>query len=377
MNSRERIFAAFDLEEPDRVPVFDWGFLDNPSNFRNVEKSIGRKISEKTKQAGFSARASPQVLNALVECCTKVGLDMTAPHLTGLPPMQDWKPDLPENVTLDEWGMKWRSDIDFTGNQRTWYEGPAVERIEDLDSYVMPDPHESGRMDAIRYFSKKAREKGLVPAGTISAGILDLILGIEKTAIAFYRYPEILERYMDRLLKYALEIAKAELDEGIEIIITSGEVMLYCDSKGPVVSPKLLRKYVFPRVRDFVSTLKKRGLQFYMAHIDGNAIPLLDDFIGLGYDAIHPIERPTMSLKYVKDMWGDKICVMGNVDSGETLVQGSTSDVQLQVKECVNDAAYGGGYIISSSDSLHGGVKTENFITMVRSAHKFGLYGKR
>ncbi len=377
MNSRERIFAAFDLEEPDRVPVFDWGFLDNPSNFRNIENVIGRNVSEKFKQAGFSARASPEILDALVEGCVKVGLDMTAPHLTGLPPKENKSKELPKNFSVDEWGIKWRTDTDFTGHLRTWYEGPAVQNVEDLDSYVIPDPHEPKRMDAIKYFVKKAKLEGLVPAGTFGGGNLDLILGIEKIAIGFYKYPAILDRCIERLFKYNLEIAKAEIDEGVEIIVNGYEVMLYCDRKGPMVNPKLLRKYVFPRVKQFVSSLKKRGLQFYMAHVDGNCISLLDDFIDLGYNAIHPIERPSMNLKNVKEHWGDKICVMGNVDSGETLVNGSIIDVEKEAKQCIDDAAAGGGYILSSSDSLHGGVKTENFVTMVRSAYKHGIYPRK
>lgn len=41
MKPRERIFKALSLEEPDRVPVFDWGFYDNPSNLRIVEEIVG------------------------------------------------------------------------------------------------------------------------------------------------------------------------------------------------------------------------------------------------------------------------------------------------------------------------------------------------
>ncbi|MEM2111531.1 MAG: uroporphyrinogen decarboxylase family protein [Candidatus Bathyarchaeia archaeon] len=373
MNSRERIFAAFDLEEPDRVPVFDWGFLDNLSNFRNVENVLGRTIWAKFNQASFSARASPEILDALIECCIRVGLDMTAPHLTSLPPKETSRTGLPKDILLDEWGMKWHLDIDFSGNPRTWYDGPAVENVEDLDSYIMPDPYEQGRMEAIRYFVKKAKEKGLVPAGTISSGAIGLILSIEKTALAFYKNPEALERYMDRLFKYCSEIGKAEID-GVEIIIGGYEIMLFCDRKGPMVNPKMLRKYVFPRLQNYVSDLKKHGLQFYVAHIDGNCTQLLDDFINIGFDAIHPIERPSMDLGYVKERWGDKICIMGNVDCGETLVHGTVIDVQREVRECIAAAAKGGGYILSSSDSLHGGVKTENFITMVKSTHKYGVY---
>jgi uroporphyrinogen decarboxylase len=37
-------------------------------------------------------------------------------------------------------------------------------------------------------------------------------------------------------------------------------------------------------------------------------------------------------------------------------------------------AAPGGGYIISSSNTIHPGVKAENYIAMVRAAKKYGKY---
>jgi uroporphyrinogen decarboxylase len=44
------------------------------------------------------------------------------------------------------------------------------------------------------------------------------------------------------------------------------------------------------------------------------------------------------------------------------------------VKECILKASPAGGYILSSSNSIHSGVKPENFLAMVEAAKKFGKY---
>ena len=44
------------------------------------------------------------------------------------------------------------------------------------------------------------------------------------------------------------------------------------------------------------------------------------------------------------------------------------------VKETIDTASPGGGYIISSSNSIHPGVRPENYIAMIEAVHKYGYY---
>jgi uroporphyrinogen decarboxylase len=48
--------------------------------------------------------------------------------------------------------------------------------------------------------------------------------------------------------------------------------------------------------------------------------------------------------------------------------------VKESVKDTIAQAAPGGGYIISSSNSIHPGCKPENYIAMVEAARKYGKY---
>jgi len=44
------------------------------------------------------------------------------------------------------------------------------------------------------------------------------------------------------------------------------------------------------------------------------------------------------------------------------------------VRQAIADAAPGGGYILTSSNSIHSSCKPENFVAMVRARQEFGNY---
>jgi len=129
-----------------------------------------------------------------------------------------------------------------------------------------------------------------------------------------------------------------------------------------------------------VDFVHKKG-RLIAKHSDGNIWPLIDEWIEVGFDGIHPIQPQCMDIKEVKDYVKGKLAVMGNIDCRNLLVFGSEEEVRESeeevretVKKTIEKAAPGGGYIISSSNSIHPGCKPENYIAMVEASRKFGWY---
>ena len=110
-------------------------------------------------------------------------------------------------------------------------------------------------------------------------------------------------------------------------------------------------------------------------HSDGNIWPLLDMIVEAGADAINPLEPSAgMDIAEVKAKYGRQVCLVGNIDCGDLLSHGTPEQVEAAVKQCIADAGPGGGFILSSSNSIHSSVKPENFVAMVRATHKWGGY---
>ncbi|NCQ27576.1 MAG: uroporphyrinogen decarboxylase, partial [Armatimonadetes bacterium] len=66
-----------------------------------------------------------------------------------------------------------------------------------------------------------------------------------------------------------------------------------------------------------------------------------------------------------------------NVDCAQTLSFGTPDDVIAETKEALRKGAPGGGFILSSSNSIHSSVKPENYLALVETLREYGRYPLR
>ena len=97
--------------------------------------------------------------------------------------------------------------------------------------------------------------------------------------------------------------------------------------------------------------------------------------IDAGVDGIHPIDPMAgMDMGEAKAKFGDKVCLLGNVSCAFVLVTGSVEEVRQETKEVIRKGAKGGGFICTSSNSIHSAVKPENYVAMVKAIREYGRY---
>ena len=102
-------------------------------------------------------------------------------------------------------------------------------------------------------------------------------------------------------------------------------------------------------------------------------MPFLPDFIDLGISGVHPLEKGAMDVAAVKREYGDRICLLGNVDLN-ILGLGTEEETEREVYELIHTAGPGGGYIVSSGNSLAGYLKPENVRALSAAVQKYGEY---
>ena len=81
-----------------------------------------------------------------------------------------------------------------------------------------------------------------------------------------------------------------------------------------------------------------------------------------------------MDIREVKKYLAGKACILGNIDCRNLLPFGTEEEVEQAVKKTIEKVSQGGGYIITSSNSIHPACKPENYIAMVKAGHKYGIY---
>ena len=368
MSHRERFLTAIDLGEPDLVPITDLG-LDSPI----VEAIIGRKIggAALTLMGGAGWEASIRNRLALLEACLKLGFDAVPAVSDYTLASKSYRPDvLPSGGFVDEWGriMEYRDKT-----KTTWWVKGTVQTEEDIENYTPPDPEEEGRFELVERVVNSLRDKDAAMMGQAHSGwhmAFQVRGGIDKLLLDMYRRPELAHRFMEKVAEACLGMAKQLIEGGVEVIFMTDD---YADCHSPFMSMEQFREFELPNIRRLVNYAGAKGIPV-LKHSDGNIYPILDDMIEAGIRGIHPIEPGTMDLKDVKQKYGDKVSILGNVDCRHVLPFGSEEDVRRDVRRCIDAAGKGGGYVLASSNSIHANCKVENVYTMVDEARKYGRY---
>jgi uroporphyrinogen decarboxylase len=142
---------------------------------------------------------------------------------------------------------------------------------------------------------------------------------------------------------------------------------------GPMLNPKLLEDLYGEGHRQITSTAHRLGMKIVI-HSCGNVYDLLGWFADNGFDGVHALE-PTagVELAKAKEMIGDRLCLLGNVDVTHILVDASKSEVLEAVRTSIEAAGKGGGYILAPTNS-HPGMSVQRLRWMIEGAYKYGRY---
>jgi len=370
MSHRERILTAIDLREPDMVPITDLA-LDPPI----IEKITGKKMEGFSYVGGSRGKKpwenSRKEILALLEACRR--LDFDAVNIEDyVLTSKEYFPVFIDNETfVDEWGriMKIRPDT-----KTTWWFGGTIDTPESIENWNPPEASSPGRIELLERLIKENKGELAVMGYTHIAFHFAWQVrgGIDRLIKDMYLNPNLARKLLDKVFSSSFELAKLMMDTGVDILAVGDD---YADSHGPLLSPKLFREFELPYIRAVCNEAKRRGIPLWK-HSDGNLYPIIDDLITAGISGLHPIEPPVMNLAAIKEKYGDKIFLAGNVDCRHILPYGTEEDVRTYVRGCIDAAARGGGYVLTSSNSLHANVKVQNIYAMVDEARKYGKYGR-
>ena len=81
-----------------------------------------------------------------------------------------------------------------------------------------------------------------------------------------------------------------------------------------------------------------------------------------------------MGIGQLKRKYGHRLTLIGNVDCGTVLVNGPVEAMRAQTEHVIRVAAPGGGFLLSSSNSIHPRVKPEYYLAMLETARAVGNY---
>jgi hypothetical protein len=252
---------------------------------------------------------------------------------------------------------------------------PLVKSMADLDKlqYLLPDP-KTVRDTNWPELREIIGQRGLlqVHPQLMMAGMTSA-LGISETMIAYYEDRPLFDRLLEVFGRYFQGVTKTMLGLGTDIVFASWHN--FGVSAG--WSPHIVREAFLPWIKADIDLVHERGALYHYFD-NGKIAAMLPDIGALGPDIIStlcPPQAGDVELATAKRLIGSQVCLMGNVDVISVLQQGTPCDVREAVRSCMEAAATGSGFILSSSSSVLPGTPRENIQAYFAAAREFGRMG--
>jgi len=367
LTSRERCIATLELEEPDRVPLFELGV-----NLATIERILGRRTVS-APLGRMTIHELCDLARDIVMSYEKAGLDMV-PASAGIPENypEGFLPSMVgENRWKDEFGRIWEDRPGVTG--LSWYIDGTVKTWEDLNKIKNIDSKMPGRTALAEQIIEFGRKKGLAVVGYVDGPFLTAYMttGLETFLVKFYRDRAFAKELLELSLYFNTTLARKLVEFGVDAIVVGEDI---ADIHGPFINPKVFRASILPYLKEEILEIKRCGVRVIL-HSDGYTMPVFEDLVKLGIDGYQAIEGDAgMDIGLLKETYVDKLCLLGNVDCGYTLSKASVEEVIRETQTVIDKAGYGGGLIMGSSNSIHDGVKLENFHAMIEATKRYGRY---
>jgi uroporphyrinogen decarboxylase len=336
-----RLAAALARRQPDRVPLIEL-MVDE-----EVKTAfLGRPITSMRDEVEFWLAAGYDYVPLWVLNITPRKVVVIDSHQTS------YKQGLQERAWVDETSGTIVTEEDFRACEWPELDDSLFGAFEEIGGCLPREMQAIGCVNGV--FETVTQAMGLE---TFCVNLYERPALVEAM---FERAGDLIHRCIERLLGY----------ERVGAVWVTDDLAY---KQGPIISPKMLRTYVFPWFRRFVDLVHARGLPILL-HSCGNVEPLLEDIVAAGFDALHPLEANSIDIRAVKRKVGDRICLCGNLDLSYMLTRAPVEEIAEDVKTHLRDLAPGGGYCLGSGNSIPNYVPLDKYLAMNRACLEYGRY---
>jgi len=282
MTGQQRIMTALRRQQPDCVPL--WELMIDPP----VVKALHGDIS-------------------YLDFCEIEDID-------GICIFEDCRHErIDENAVRDEWGIVWR----VAPGGIPYAVGHPLEDEAALADYTPPDPDADYRLDSLQAAVERFKgKKAIVFLGHDGFEFSHYLRGMQTLLMDYALNPELARQVARMVTDYGTRVLQRAAQMGADVLSTGDD---YAHRHAPLMSPPHFAEFCLPYLQECVDVAHQAGVLF-IKHSDGNLRPILDMIVDTGIDCLDPIEpQAGMDIGEIKEKYGHRIAVAGNVDCGELL----------------------------------------------------------
>jgi len=198
-------------------------------------------------------------------------------------------------------------------------------------------------------------------------------LGPEGMLIASVSHPDLLQQLCRMAQDSHLRNLRAMLQRGIEVVEDS---WFQCGPSAGIPL-KTYRSIFLPLVREAAALAHEFGA-LYIYYDAGKMSGILPLLVDAGVDVIAGLQPPVIgdvSLKKVKLDFGDRVALMGGLDSIYEFELGTPDSVRSAVRQAIADAGANGGFVLDTAMSVSPETPAESLAAAAQAARYYGIYG--
>lgn len=359
MTSRERFLAAFEHQNPDRIPI---NYMAMPD--------IDRKLR------GFYGVHSER------ELLDKLGCDFYFLSTRDISQNETFyslyrgpKLDITESERTCPFGIHYRRqayDGKFAADEPV--KGPLEEArtVQDIIEYPLPKPTWFD-MEPLHAECEEFTDKVIIGGfWTAIFGNSYRMHGFSNFLLNMTLKPEMIKILVNRMTDFYLELNDrifTALKGKIDIWFFGND---YGTQQGLLFSKDMWYEFFFENTKRLTDLAHSYDLKV-MAHSCGAIEALIDSLIEAGVDILDPVQTTPkgMGPKKLKEAFGDRLVFHGAIDTQNVLPLGSSEEVHRHVDETIRVLGKDGGYIFVSCNSLQSDIPVTNIDTMYRVAREY------
>lgn len=354
LRPKDRVLNTFHHQVPDRIPI---DYMTNPGIDQRLKGYFG--LAEDDDEG---------LLQSLGVDFRVVNAPYTGPQLY----------PQPEGVQTNPWGAPRRWVAHETGGYWEYVDFPLqYAGLDEIEAWPLPSPddHDYSQVDAT---CDRLSDYCMVTGGPNVGDIINstsMIRNMEKTLIDLVSDDEACLRWIDRRLEVQLEIVRRTIEaaHGKLDLLWMGEDL--GTQRGPMISPRLFRKHIRPRLQQFVDLAKDNRL-LVMVHSCGSSSWAFEDFIEMGVDVVDTLqpEAKAMEPAYLKQTYGGRLAFHGCISTAGPVAYGTVEETLADARHIMEVMMPGGGYAFAPTHQLQDNSQVENVVALYEAARKFGQY---
>lgn len=197
------------------------------------------------------------------------------------------------------------------------------------------------------------------------------LIGMDQLYTLPYEDEELYRFLMSHIADAMCPYNQALVEAGVDCVGIQGHM-----AGGSTTSPAYFRRFVQPYEQKVLDAIHQAG-GFSVYHNCGFARPLYPNYREMGMTVWETVSEPPRGdnrLSEAKQLLGDRLCLLGNLDHVDFLKTATPNEVAAKTKEIVEIGKPGGRFIFSTSDYLEKPTSRENVVAMIQAAKEAGRY---